>query len=50
MSCSPEAEKLVNEKLQSGEYQTPAEIVEEALQLRLPDWPKSSSLRCRRKE
>lgn len=30
---TPEAEKLVNEKLQSGEYQTPAEVVEDALQL-----------------
>ncbi len=28
-----EAERLVNEKLSSGEYRTPAEVVEDALQL-----------------
>ncbi len=30
---TPEAEKLVNEKLRSGEYQSPAEVIEDALQL-----------------
>jgi len=29
---TPESEKVVNEKLRSGEYQTPSEVVEEALQ------------------
>ena len=30
---TPEAEELVNEKLRTGEYQTPAEVIEDALQL-----------------
>jgi len=30
---TPEAEELVNEKLRSGEYQNPAQVIEDALQL-----------------
>jgi len=30
---TPEAERFVNEKLQSGEYQTPSEVIEDARQL-----------------
>ena len=31
VSLTPELEKLINEKLQSGQYQNAAEVIEEAL-------------------
>ena len=33
IALTPKAESVVNEKLSSGEYQTPAEVVEDALRL-----------------
>jgi putative addiction module CopG family antidote len=33
VALNPELEKLVNEKVQSGQYRTPEAVVEEALQL-----------------